>query len=567
MNDILSLFLEGEEKIPVMNYIFSTRVEDNEAIELDITRHHELVFLFLNYEKMKKKFIAEFETQIRKKVAPSGHNLPKDNITVSVFFLNNDTLTIAQIKDRLRGNKDLLGIYIFDFGEECMQSTRQIKELELCPGFTLRDLLSDVNYEEQKIMLGLFSQRVQDIIFRYNSMLEDFMEQPCSQNIATLILPASKNPVKQEIMLELAGIIEFLKHIFNSPDCYRKAIISAQKEIKERMVDGFKDTIENQEIVYEKTAQACTIFLGYEHQKFNFHGSRETSYHIAMRHIHKTLLLQIDETIQNIEDDEGEYAFDECDKIAKHISQFTFCSLHGLNVLVQYLGDDEKLQRFKKLIFSIVMALQSDFFRDSERTELFEREIIDNWTRFNTENGANLIGKDIYSRLNKQSTEIAFMRGVEYSLGDIIESRKTKGSSLIFQSLCPDHSSSETLVELKKFLQNNSGNSIPRIHQWIITPILYLLETEILNNLLAIYFQCRDVTHSPPLAQQMPINVSYGFLFWSKDRMVLNRDKLQTSLSKVNEKVLKLERKDFHYRDVPVGVTGDPLDWFEGVKS
>ena len=566
LKDILSLYLEDQESNPVMNYFLSTRFENDEVIELDTSRHHELVFLFLNYENMKTGFTKSFETEIRNKISPSGSNLPQDNITVSVFYLNNESVTIAQIKDRLRENKDLLGIYIFDFGVDSNQTPNKIDELELCSGFTIEDLLSNVERGGRKIMLGLFSQRVQDIIFKPHDLLEAFMEKSCSENIATMVLPACKKPIEQRMMMELAGLIEFLKYIFNSPDDYRKAVIMAQEGVKGRVATHIGDYTEAE---LENIARACTIFFGYEHQKIQFHGSRETSYFIEMRDKHKTFIRQLDVEIQNIEDDEGGYFFEECNDIAHHISKFVFEALYGLNVLIQFLGTSDNHQRFKKFIFSIVMSLQYDFFDDEKKRKGLKEQIVrDNWERFNAQEDANLIGKEVYSRLNEQTTEIAFLRGVERGVSDMLKTTNLSGSSLIFEFLSEGHSSIDTLNQLKQFLQNNPGNTIPLVHQRMITPILYFLETGIVENLLKIYFQCRYVTHRPSLTRQLPITRRYSYLFWSKnDKLELNRDHLQKSLSKVNEAATKLKREGFSYLEVPANDVEDRLDWFKEVNS
>lgn len=573
LDDIFSLYEQGTEIYPVVNYRLSRPNGGQQEVQLDVREHHELVFLFMNFD-FPVKFIKDFEERIKDKIIPSGSNLPKDNITINAFYLDGSNYTMSSIKDCIKGNSDLLGIYIFDFNEESeQQDIGGIESFELCQiedangyfsRYTLEDLLGSAersDFKSEKIMLGLFSQRLQDNVFQYPEKLPQFMED-FERDVATVILPASKRPGGQKLNVELAGFIEFLESFFNSPETYRNAIEDAQKEIKNRIFNRFENS--DQTLELERNAsRASTIFVGYENQGFRLHGNIEQSPRMPMRHTHKTSFRQIDTLINEIEEEEREYSLEECNNIAEHISKYVFWSLQGLNVLLQYLQSSEQGKRFKKLIFSYVMALQDDFFVEgTERKELHGEGLLQNWERFEQSPNANIIGAEVYSRLNRQSTESAFLRGLGLSNRDISNVKMHKGSSLIFNHLCPGESSSETLSQLKDFL--NQAN-VPPIDNSYIPSWNFIFDQELVSNLLSLYFQCREVTHAPGLAKQLPIEARYSFLYWSEKRKTLQRDQLQETLSKLKEGFLKLDCDEFSYHEVPENVIQDSLEWFRGV--
>ena len=575
LGGIFSLFEDNDNFHPVVNYKIFPPAIQNTLKSLDSHSQIDLIFLFMNYDNS-NGFTNEFEKLVKKKIAPASLNLPEDKISIKAFSIDGDEYTMSAITDSIQDNPHLRGIFIFDFNEAPeVANLNQIEELKLCEirssngndeCYTLKKLLQTMNYIEgsQALIIGLFTQQLQTSIFQDEYLLDSFLNE-LGEDIAAVILPASRNPIEHDFMFELAGFIEFLQFFFTTEGPYLDAVDAAQKEIKARIIAEYREEGMFDE---EAASRASTIFLGCEKNRVSSNISQAKGFQFEMRDIHKTHLTQIDQVISEIEDDEDSiYDSDACNKIVEEIKKYVFSSLHGLNLLINFLEhENDEHVYLKKLIFSLIMGMQVDLFTDSTREKLKNRgELLQKWQRFHEAQGsdARIIGQPTFSRLEEQTTEAKYMRGLEFSLADL-RTNTGKGSSLIFQQLCVEESCPEILTKLISSLEDRSI-PIPPVHQKSIQLTLHLIfNKEIISSLLAIYFQCKDVTHNPSLVDTMAVNPSYSCLFWSRERTSLNKAKLQKHLSKLNEAILDTECQEFSYNEVGREVKTGPLGWFKG---
>jgi len=584
LDEIVSFFEENEQIYPVVNY---KKYDDNRRTTIshfDVHTRADLVFLFINYEGS-EKFTHEFERYMENKIALASSNLSTDKISIKAIIINEVQNSWSRLVDALE-TPSIRGLFIFDFDSHSdVNRLSEIKKFRLWQPsldsiqkeilgahateyLTLQTIISKIrgNQESnQQLMLGLFSQQVQTSIFDTEDLLDEFMEF-LGGDFASILLPASKSPNQQNLWFEFAGFIETIQSFFTTEDYLLGAAQTAQEEIKARIM-----TKRHQDTFDEKTAaSASSIFLGAENNRVSSRPSITENIEFPMRPIHRSGFTQIDDLIDEIEeDDERKYGSEECNKITDHIKHFIFNALHGINQLIDLL-DSEKEDDvlFKKFIFSAMMGMQVDLFTDKTRTVLRDdSELQNKWIRFNTADkwDSRIIGQNVYSRLEEQSSESKFLRGLDYAIEDLRKDNR-KGSSLIFQLLCPDNEDrgGDVLNRLIACLSDGSIRT-PPIAQNDIQSTHLVFNREIRNNLLSIYFQCREITHKPALVKTMEVQPIYSFLFWSSERAALNRGKLQKSLQKLNEAISRSECQQFTYGEVAAEVITAELSWFNEV--
>ena len=351
---------------------------------------------------------------------------------VFTININEDVTSWSRLADALE-NPSVRGIFLFDFetqpNEDLLPEIqnlrlwqtaldsiqKEILDLRHSTKYlTLHTIISKIKDTQKtngELMLGLFSQQVQTSIFQTEYLLDEFMLE-LGDGFASILLPASKNPNQQKLWFEFAGFIETIQLFFTTDDYILNAAQTAQEEIKARiMAKSPDDTFE------DKTAAcASTIFLGAEKKRVTSNSSYTENIEFEMRPVHVTGFTQIDKLINEIEEnEEREYSSEECHKITDHIKNFIFNALHGINQLINLLdSDNEDEVQFKKFIFSAMMGMQIDLFTDKTRTELCDADELQNkWRRFNAADGrkSRIIGREVYSRLEEQSSESKFLRG------------------------------------------------------------------------------------------------------------------------------------------------------------
>ena len=585
LDEIVSFFEENEQIYPVMNYKkYDDSLRTPNVKHLDVHTRGDLVFLFINYEGS-KKFTLEFEQYMENKIGLASSNLSTDKISIKAININEDPNSWSRLVDALE-TPSVEGVFLFDFDSHPNDNRLlEIKKLRLwqhrldsiqkeildddsAEYLTLQLIISKIRGNQEsngQLMLGLFSQQVQTSIFDTEDLLDEFMDF-LGGDFSSILLPASKNPKKQNLWFEFAGFIETIRSFFTTEDYLLSAAQTAQEEIKARIM-----TKRHSDIFDEKTAaSASSIFLGAEKNRVISSPSITENVEFPMRPAHRTGFTQIDDFIDEIEeDDERKYSSAECHEITDHIKHYIFNALHGINQLIYLLdtkNKDEEL--FKKFIFSAMMGMQFDLFTDKTRTGLSDPDELQNkWSRFNSADDWDnrIIGRDVYSRLEEQSSESKFLRGLDFAIEDLRKDN-ARGSSLIFRLLCPDKEDKggDVLNRLIACLSDGTIK-IPVIARNDIQSTHLVFNKEIRKNLLSIYFQCRDITHKPALVKTMEVQPIYSFLFWSSQRAALNRSKLQNSLGKLKEAVSQLECQQFTYGEVAAEVITAELSWFNDV--
>jgi hypothetical protein len=581
LDEIVSFFEQNEQIYPVMNYKNYDRSPRNPSVNhFDIHTRADLVFLFINYEGS-EKFTRQFEQYMEGKMSLASANLSSDKISIKAININGDKISSSRLAEALESS-NLRGIFLFDFDKlpnvgilnriqnfRLFQNTldtieKGILGLQTTTQYlTLETIISKIRDEQEgnkQLMLGLFSQQVQTSIFDTEDLLDEFMEY-LGDDFASILLPASKNPNQQNLWFEFAGFIETIQSFFTTDEYFLSAAQTAQEEIKSRIMGKIQhDTFD------EKTAaSASTIFLGAEKRRIISQPSNTEIIEFPMRGVHVTGFTQIDELIDAIEEDEErEYNSEECHKITDHIKNFIFSALHGINQLINLLNlekNDDVL--FKKFIFSTIMGMQKDLFTDETRTELSDAdELQQKWVRFNATRESRIIGHDVYSREDRQSSESKFLRAAKHTIHHLGKD-SGNGSSLIFKLLCPDMQINSGDILNKLITSLNDGSIIiPPIALNDVQSTLLVFDKGIHENLLKLYFQCREVTHAPALVEAMEVQPIYSFLFWSSERATLNRNKLQKTLEQLNAAVSHSECQQFTYGEVAAEVITAELSWF-----
>jgi len=570
---------ENGDLMPVVNYFVKSVHQD--SITWDSNEEISLLFLFTNYtdRKLDNTFAKSFEQFLSDKISSTRMNRPKDKIKIKAIRIDGEFSTLASIRDHVR-DSNLRGVFIFDFNTNLEQEQLgDILEtvLHQQEEYTLKDLIKDNldvlgDDKTRRVLLGLFSQHIQSSIFEDEELLDNLLDDLDEkyENMATLILPASRDLVSSKFMFELSGLIEFMNAFFNVNEKYLSAVESAQHEIQKRVTGGATGGKD----ILVKTANASTIFLSGEMCKISSEITQQHSNRIEMRGVHITHFEEIDKYLRDLEREEiREYHSQQCNKIVEFISGYLFQSLHGMNILATSLNkDDDNEKSLLKVLFSMVMSLQSDTFVDPKtskevpRTRLKDKnKLEEKWDRFLDDSERRIIGKEVYKRLDPQTTELKYLRGIVGAYKDMLNNTASKGSLLILSALVDGFEpqmGAEYMEKLKHYMAE--GQFSPTALTDIRVARYLLLEEKVSAAFIKIYSLCKEVTHSPALKKTIPGQpTEYMKLLWAKDQKPLNRNKFQDKLCIINEVLRGLKEHPLKYSEVGENTIEESLGWWD----
>jgi len=536
--------------LPAVNFqLFTdTNSVDKRGI-IDSSKYLDFLIIFINWPGDEQKLQDAFKDIIKQKVPLRPNN---QNQTVEV---NTHSISEGDHQKNMLILEDITehtsGIFIFDFEaieEDQYGRLDDFGHFALNSNFNidhLRERVKEIKQEE-KILLGLFSDSIQSNILANEYLLRDFItdEDNC---FSSIILPSSYYPGEFNMCFELAGIMQSIINFLSNTQDYRESINDAQNEI-------FLRCIENNLPKDEITASACSIYFGFEFHNI-FSKNKITEFPIS-EELPCIGIFGIDNAIQPVDT----FASDECQKLEKQIYNAVYASLRGMNIL------SKELNEYHKLLFSIVIGTQSSIWENPQSRKILKNEdrIKKLWDSFCSEEQPSIIGKETYG---ENTTEGQILYGFRKSIRQIQQNRGI-GSSLIYRMITKGQDNVEdpleTLERLKDGMKGNKLNFgdavMPQIH-----PITLLLDENILKYLHNLYLSCKHITHMPEILKQAPIDDKYEYLFISsKEKNIINKILMKNILTQLKDAIQAYYPDGLSYTASTAMFRETSLQWWVG---